>query len=292
MTRSVIVHGGAGSVAPARRAEHVAGCELALAAALAVLHGGGSALDAAQRAVEVLEDDPLFNAGRGSCLHEDGGVELDAALMDGDGLRYGAVCAMPAVRHPIAVARAVMEDGRHALYAAEGAMRFAESRGFERVPDEALITDSARLRWRAVRAGKAESGWAGGTVGAVAFDGVHVAAATSTGGMTDKRRGRVGDTPLPGAGTYADDLAGGVSATGHGEKIMRVGLGFQVIAGLRGGADPMAVAAEAVAMLASRVGGTGGVIALDRAGRPGRANNTETMTWAWGSTEGSRGSGW
>ena len=288
----MIVHGGAGNVAPERRAEHVAGCERAVAAALAVLRTGGRALDAAQRAVEVLEDDPLFNAGRGSCLNEEGGVELDAALMDGDGLRYGAVCAMPAVRHPIAVARAVMEDGRHAIYAAEGALRFAEARGFPRVPDAELITDHARARWEAVRAGRAQAGWAGGTVGAVAFDGAHVAAATSTGGMMDKRRGRVGDSPLPGAGTYADDLAGGVSATGHGEKILRVGVGFQVVAALRGGADPMAAAAQAIATLAARVEGTGGVIALDRAGRPGRANNTETMSWAWGSTDGARESGW
>ncbi len=292
MSPSVIVHGGAGSVPPERRADHVAGCERAVAAALEVLLAGGSALDAAQRAVEVLEDDPLFNAGRGACLNEDGSVELDAALMDGDGLRYGAVCAMPAVRHPIAVARAAMEDGRHAIYAAEGAMRFAESQGFERVPDAELITPAARARWMAVRAGRAEAGWPGGTVGAVAFDGAHVAAATSTGGMTNKRRGRVGDSPLPGAGTYADDLAGGVSATGHGEKILRVGVGFLVISSLRGGADPMAAAAEGVEALASRVGGTGGVIALDREGRPGRANNTDTMTWAWGSTDGARGSGW
>lgn len=292
MRGSVIVHGGAGSVAPERRADHVAGCERAVAAALEVLREGGSALDAAQRAVEVMEDDPLFNAGRGACLNEDGAVELDAALMDGAGLRYGAVCAMPAVRHPIAVARAAMEDGRHAIYAAEGAMRFAVAHGFEQVPDEALITPAARSRWMAVRAGRAEAGWPGGTVGAVAFDGAHVAAATSTGGMTNKRRGRVGDSPLPGAGTYADDLAGAVSATGHGEKILRVGVGFLVISALRGGADPMAAAAQAIEALGSRVGGDGGVIALDREGRPGRANNTDTMTWAWGSTEGERGSGW
>lgn len=292
MLPAVIVHGGAGNVPPSQRAEHVAGCERAVSAALEVLRAGGRALDAAQRAVEVLEDDPRFNAGRGSCLHEDGGVELDAALMDGDGLRYGAVCAMPAVRHPIAVARAVMEDGRHALYAAAGAMRFAEARGFARVPDEALITANARARWEVVRAGSAEAGWAGGTVGAVAFDGARVAAATSTGGMTDKRRGRVGDSPLPGAGTYADDLAGGVSATGHGEKILRVGVAFQVIAALRGGVDPMAAAAQAIETLASRVQGTGGVIVLDRIGRPGRANNTETMTWAWGAADGARGAGW
>jgi beta-aspartyl-peptidase (threonine type) len=289
---SVIVHGGAGNVAPERRAKHVAGCERAVAAALEVLQAGGRALDAAQRAVEVLEDDPLFNAGRGSCLNEDGGVELDAALMDGDGLRYGAVCAMPSVRHPIAVARAVMEEGRHAIYAGEGALRFAEARGFARVPDAELITEQARERWEAVRAGRAEAGWSGGTVGAVAFDGTHVAAATSTGGMVDKRRGRVGDSPLPGAGTYADDLAGGVSATGNGEKILRVGVGFLVVAALRGGADPMAAAEQAIATLAARVDGTGGVIALDCAGRPGRANNTETMTWAWGSTDGARESGW
>lgn len=292
MSASVIVHGGAGSVAPERRADHAAGCERAVAAALEVLQAGGSALDAAQRAVEVMEDDPRFNAGRGACLNELGGVELDAAIMDGAGLRYGAVCAMPPVRNPIAAARAALEDGRHAVYAGDGALRFAEAHGVPRVSDEALITPEAKARWEAVRAGQAESGWAGGTVGAVVFDGAHVAAATSTGGMMGKARGRVGDSPLPGAGTYADDLAGGASATGHGEKILRVGVAFAGIAALRSGAEAPAAAAQAIELLASRVQGTGGVIVLDRHGRPGRAHNTETMTWAWGSTAGERGSGW
>ncbi len=289
---AVIVHGGAGSVPEERRAAHVAGCARAVEAGLEVLRAGGSALDAAQRAVEVLEDDPLFNAGYGACLNEAGEVELDAAVMDGAGLRFGGVCAMPPVRHPIAVARALLEEGRHALLADHGADAFAVAHGFERLSADALITPAARARLEAVRAGRAESGWAGGTVGAVAWDGAHVAAATSTGGMVGKARGRIGDSPIPGAGTLAEDGVGGVSATGHGEAILRSGTGHHVVAALRAGASASDAAASAIAALHSGTGSTGGVIVLDGAGRPGRANNTETMSWAYGTSTGERDAGW
>jgi len=278
---SVLVHGGAGDVAPERVERHVEGCRSAAQAAALVLDQGGSALDAVERAVIVLEDDPAFNAGTGACLNEEGLIELDAAIMEGSRLRAGAVCAMPPFLNPIAIARAVLEDGRHALYAGEGAARFALARGFTRSTAEAMTTEAARARWAAVRASKAEEGWAGGTVGAVARD-VHgrVAAATSTGGRVDKRVGRVGDSPIQGAGNYADDDGGACSATGDGEAVMRVCLAKSATDLMRAGVHPEEAARAAIRTMAARVAGTGGVILVDRFGRVGLARNTRTMTWA------------
>lgn len=281
---AVLVHGGAGEV-PAGRADlHRAGCLEAARAAAAVLKAGGSALDAAERAVVVLEDLPSFNAGTGACLNADGLIELDAALMEGAGLRAGAVCALPPFLHPIAIARAALEDGRHVLYAAAGAARFARARGFEPSTSEAMTTPEARARWEASRAGRAPEPsevFPGGTVGAVVRDtrGV-VAAATSTGGLMNKRSGRVGDSPLLGAGTYADGEGGACSATGAGEAILRVGLARGAIDALRNGTAPEDAARDAIRNLAARVSGTGGLILVDREGRLGFARNTPTMAWA------------
>jgi beta-aspartyl-peptidase (threonine type) len=281
---AVLVHGGAGGL-PADGADlHTAGCLEAARAAAAILRGGGSALDAAQRAVFVLEDLPVFNAGTGACLNADGLVELDAALMEGAGLRAGAVCALPPFSHPIAIARAALEDGRHVLYAGEGAARFARDHGFEPSSSEAMMTTSARARWeasRAVRDLDPSTGFPGGTVGAVVRD-AHgtVAAATSTGGLMNKRVGRVGDSPLLGAGTYADDEGGACSATGAGESIMRVALAKTAVDALRAGTRPEDAARAAIHTLGARVGGTGGLILVDRDGRLGFARNTIAMTWA------------
>jgi beta-aspartyl-peptidase (threonine type) len=276
----IVVHGGAGDVPADRRAGHAEGCAAAARAGAAVLAAGGSALDAVQRAVEVLEDDPRFNAGTGACLTEDGAVELDAAVMRGEDLAGGAVCAMPPFKNPIAVARAVLEDGRHLLYACEGAARFATEHGFVRVAPESLITETVRERFARGRGGKAVS-YAGGTVGAAARDrNGHVAAATSTGGMFFKREGRVGDTPVLGAGTYADDGAGAASATGVGEAIMRVCLTKTVIESLRAGAAPKDAAAAAAALLEDRGRGSGGLVLVDARGRWAFARTTATMSWA------------
>jgi L-asparaginase / beta-aspartyl-peptidase len=278
---ALIVHGGAGEVPEDRIPRHVEGCRSAARIGAAVLAAGGSALDAVQRAVEALEDDPVFNAGTGACLTEDGAIEFDAAIMDGAGLRAGGVCALGPFQHPIAIARAVLEDGQHALYAAAGADAFARAHGFSPVELETLITEAAREKLdRVLAAGKPES-WAGGTVGAVALDAQGgLAAATSTGGMSGKRPGRVGDSPIPGAGNYADERAGAASATGHGEGILRVGLTLQVIQALGGGAAPEAAARAAIETLSERTGKTGGVIVVDRTGRLGLARSTATMTWA------------
>jgi L-asparaginase / beta-aspartyl-peptidase len=278
---ALIVHGGAGEVPDERVARHVAGCQAAARAGAAVLSAGGRALDAVQRAVEALEDDPVFNAATGACLTSEASIELDAAIMDGTGLRAGGVCALGPFEHPIAIARAVLEDGLHVLYAGAGAEAFARAHGFSPVEAESLITEAARNKLASVLATGRPASFAGGTVGAVALDpSGGLAAATSTGGMSGKRPGRVGDSPIPGAGNYADASAGAASATGHGEGILRVMLTAQVIHALGAGAAPEAAARAAIETLSDRTGTTGGVIAVDRSGRLGLARSTRTMTWA------------
>lgn len=272
------VHGGAGDPPQASRPGHGEGCAAAAAAGAEILRAGGSALDAVQRAVEVLEDDPRFNAGTGACLTEDGNLELDASIMNGD-LAAGAVCVLPPFLHPIAIARAVLDDGRHVLYASEGAARFAESRGFSRATPDAMIT--AAVRERFARGASAPEGYAGNTVGAVARDvRGHVAAATSTGGTFFKRSGRVGDTPIVGAGTYADDEAGAASATGIGEAIIRVCLAKSVVDWLKQGLGAEDAARAAALLLEERGRGTGGLVLVDARGRFGFARTTPAMSWA------------
>lgn len=279
---SILVHGGAGEVDPSRLPSHEAGCRLAAEAGAAILAAGGLALDAAQRAVEVLEDDPRFNAGTGASLDEAGELRLDAALMDGSSLAAGAVCSLPAFRHPIAVARAVLADGRHVLYAAEGAALFAEQQGFSRADPAAMITPAALARLAQTREG-ATGNWAGGTVGAVVRDRHgHLAAATSTGGLVGKRRGRVGDSPIVGAGTYADDRAGAVSGTGEGEGYLRTCAALRAALWIEEGLGPDEAASRAVTLLLERVGARGGLICVDPHGRLGLARSTATMSWAAG----------
>jgi beta-aspartyl-peptidase (threonine type) len=277
----VVVHGGAGEVPEASWLGHREGCASAAARGLSVLQETGSVLDAVEAAVRVLEADPRFNAGTGACLTEDGRLELDAAIMEGASLRAGAVAALPPFRHPISIARAVLADGRHVLYAGEGGAAFAARAGFRpALPDE-MITEAARARLAEVLRGERGPGWAGGTVGAVAFDGRgRVAAATSTGGMIAKRRGRVGDTPILGAGTYADDETGAASATGHGEAALRLGLTRFACDRLRDGLGAQAAAEGAIAAFGARVAGKGGIILVDRTGDVGLSWNTATMSHA------------
>jgi L-asparaginase / beta-aspartyl-peptidase len=281
MVPVIVVHGGAGSrPAEGAAAEAArAGCARGASIGHAVLAVGGSALDAVQAAVRALEDDERFNAGRGAVLTRAGTVELDAAIMSGDGLRVGAVAAVTGVRNPVDLARRVLEDGQHALLAGAGALAFAREAGVALVAPDFHVTDEARadLARELARRGQHEGG---GTVGAVALDAKgHLAAATSTGGMVGKRPGRVGDTPLPGAGTYADDEAGAASATGHGERIIQVALTKTAIDLLRGGLPARDAAAAALASL-DRVSGRGGLILVDRAGGVGIAFNTTSMAWA------------
>ena len=268
---TLLVHGGAGmltrdTVSAETDAAARAGLDAALAAGEAVLSGGGSALDAVEAAVRVLEDDATFNSGHGAVLTFDGTIELDAAIMDGRDRNAGAVAGVTRSRHPVTLARAVMEHSPHVLLAGTGADSFATEQGVEQVDPDWFMTPERRAQLEAMKADP--DNWFDvdmkyGTVGAVAVDPQgHVAAATSTGGVTAKRWGRVGDSPVIGAGTYADDRACGMSATGSGEFFIRVGVGHEIAARIRLAGETLQVAADAVLAETKALGGTGGVIVV------------------------------
>jgi len=274
------VHGGAGREAAEERGPRRAGLERATEVGWQVLARGGAALDAVVEAVAVLEDDPHFNAGLGSVLTEDGVIEMDASVMAGDSLGAGAVAVVSESRHPVRLARAVLVEGREVLLVGEAAVALGARQGLERCAPETLVTAEAHRRWRGRQAA------AGETVGAVACDGSgHVAAATSTGGLAGKRRGRVGDSALVGAGTYADDRLGAGSATGPGEAIIRVVLVRGALDLVGRGLDPAWVAQHALATLDRRLGAAAGVILVDAAGRIGLAHTSEAMAAAWRTEE-------
>lgn len=287
MPIALAVHGGAWNIPDAAVAPSRTGVERALELGWRRLLAGETALDVVECVVRDLEDDPTFDAGRGSRLNSMGGVELDASIMDGRTLAAGAVAAIENVRHPISVARAVMERSVHVLLAGAGARRFAESVGAELCATEDLLVGRELERYRRVRGGEhhlVDEEFRGsgaepphGTVGAVAIDrDDHLAAATSTGGTQNKLPGRVGDTAIIGAGTYADDNQGAASATGWGEGILRAVLCKAAIDELAIGRHPREAAALALARL-TRVRGTGGLIVVDRRGRAGWAMNTPRM---------------
>ena len=274
---AIAIHGGAGVIDPAkmtpqRAASYRVGLAAALDAGYAILERGGSSLDAVTAAVRTMEDDPQFNAGRGAVLNHEGDAELDAAIMDGHGPRAGAVAGVRHVRNPVELARLVMEKSPHVLLVAEGAEEFALEQGVVLVPrgyfrteararelDEARQTEAEQLR--------AAAPGASGTVGAVALDRAgHLAAATSTGGLTNKHRGRVGDSPLLGAGTYADDASCAVSGTGQGEFFIRQLVAYDICALVQYRHLTLAQAVREVIQKLRRTGGEGGVIAVDRSG--------------------------
>lgn len=267
---TLAIHGGAGSMMrDTLPPEQVTGAEAGLHAALdagaAVLAAGGSAVDAVQAAVQVLEDDPHFNAGHGSVFTWEGGHTLDAAIMDGFDRAAGAVAGSTTTRHPVALARAVMEGSPHVLLAGAGADQFAREQALEQVDNSWFGTAERRQQLDWMKADTARGGFdvdmKYGTVGAVAMDmHGHVAAATSTGGLTGKRWGRVGDSPLIGAGTYADDRACAVSATGSGEFFIREGVGHEICARMRFRGETARQAAEVVMADVKAMGGVGGVI--------------------------------
>ncbi len=278
----IIVHGGAWGIPDRLVDANLNGVEESVKAGWKVLEAGGSALDAVVAAVNVLEDNSSFDAGIGSVLTEDRTVEMDALIMDGSTLDAGAVAGLKDVRYPIRLARKVMEETPHVMMIGEGANRLADEFGLERITQEELVTEEARLEFEEWSE-KAEYGDSFGhdTVGSVALDrDGNIAAATSTGGVTGKKVGRVGDVPLIGSGGYADNRVGGVSTTGHGESIMRVNLAKLVVTYMEMGMHIQEASEKALGYMAVRVNGTGGLIALDADGNIGHAFTTKRMVWA------------
>jgi beta-aspartyl-peptidase (threonine type) len=284
---AIAIHGGAGVIAreqlgPDDGASYRAGLAEALDAGYAVLERGGSSLDAVTTAVRILEDNPLFNAGRGAVLTHEGQAELDASIMTGHDLKAGSVAGVKRIRHPIDLARRVMEDSPHVMLYGAGAEEFAGSRGFEFVPNEFFITPLRKQQLERVLQGRTQprnelSGL--GTVGAVAVDSAgNLAAATSTGGMTNKRWGRIGDAPIIGAGTYANNASCAVSATGHGEYFIRSVVAYDVCALMEyKGYSLDRAATEVVKRKLVERGGEGGIIAVDRAGNVALEFNSPGM---------------
>ena len=267
---TLMIHGGCGamrpdSVAPEQEEAARAGLNAALDAGSAILAKGGSALDAVEAAARVLEDDPAFNAGRGAVLTVTGSVELDAAIMDGRDRRAGAVAGLKSTRAPVSVARAAMEHSPHVMLTYGGGDAFARERGLEQVTNAWFVTDERRTQLKKVleAGGRFDSDIKYGTIGAVAVDSDgHVAAATSTGGLTAKRWGRIGDSPLIGAGTYADDNSVAVSATGLGEAFIRAVAAHQLAMRLTLGGASLDEALNAVLADVASLGGSGGLIAV------------------------------
>lgn len=288
MKPSIIVHGGAWNIPDDEVQALTEGCLKAAAAGNDLLERGATAVEAVEAAVVIMEDDPVFDAGRGSVLNQAGEVEMDAIIMRGHDLRSGAVAAIRHVRNPVKVARRLMEGTEFSMLAGEGALRFALNQGFEEVPDEELLVGKELecyrefLRTGILRTREHFAGEPRDTVGACAIDrDSHLAAATSTGGTPRKPKGRVGDTPLVGAGAYADDRLGAASATGWGEKLMAVMISRTVLELGRMSKHPSHACEQAIQMLKSRVDGYGGVIMVSPDGRIGYHHNTPRMAFAY-----------
>jgi beta-aspartyl-peptidase (threonine type) len=294
MTIALIAHGGAGNIRPGGEERAVEGVRAAIETGREVLLKGGTALDAVCATVVALEDNPAFNAGTGSCLNYDGFVEMDACVMDGRDARAGAVAALQRVKNPILVARKVMEETDHVMLAAEGAQRFARVMGFG---DHDPVTAQRRADWEDKKRRILEvlgpkslnvrrflrdhPAYSGGTVGAVAVDASGaLAAATSTGGVTLKLVGRVGDTPIPGAGNYASEHVA-ASATGTGEYVMRL-LSTRVVSERVARGEPLDEAVRAVLeQMGHAFDADVGIIAVDREGRAVAQHRTRDMPHAW-----------
>lgn len=285
---TLVIHGGAGvikrdKITPEREAAVRAALRAALDAGSTVLGKGGTALDAVEATIRVLEDNPNFNAGRGAVFTADGKNELDSSIMDGATRQAGAVAGVTMTRHPISLARAVMEKSPHVMLATEGADKFSSEHGLEQVDPSWFRTEE---RWQQLQAFKAKHQAEGdfernekyGTVGAVARDSHgNLAAGTSTGGLTGKLYGRVGDSPIIGAGTYADNRACAVSATGAGEYYIREGVAHEICARMRFLGEGPQAAADKVQAETQALGGDGGVIVVSADGTPAFSFNTPGM---------------
>jgi L-asparaginase / beta-aspartyl-peptidase len=298
MGLAIIVHGGAWDIPADLQADHVAGCRAAAEAGWAVLADGGSALDAVEAAVRVMEDHPVFDAGRGSHLNRDGEVELDAGMMDGRTLMAGAVASVTRIANPISLARRVLHDSEHVFLVGAGAERFAAEVGIPFCEPADLVIERERLLWeerqqtiddrrptedhRRTAFGATDTVGAADTVGAVALDAAgNLAVGNSTGGTMYKHPGRVGDTPIIGCGLYADNLLGAAACTGWGEQIMKTVLAKTAVDQIALLGDTHTAAEVAIAYFQKRIGGLGGVIALSPAGQVGLAHSTPCMAHAY-----------
>ena len=285
------MHGGAWDIPPEEREAHETGALAAARLGFDSLKRGASALDTVEAVVTLLEDDPALNAGTGSVLNRRGEAVLDASIMDGEDLRVGGVAAVRTVRNPVRVARRIIDATRQVLLAGPGAEEFARQQGFEAIRPEDLVVrrEVERLRDHQARRARRRAVAPGDTVGAVAIDREgRIAAAGSTGGTLGKRPGRVGDTPLPGAGLYADSRIGGVACTGWGEGIARLSMARAVLARIEGGRDPAEAARELLAACWQRLGGTAGLLIVTPDSRLVTAWSTPRMArgWAHGGLEG------
>jgi beta-aspartyl-peptidase (threonine type) len=281
MTLAIIVHGGAKTISDDKAKANTSGCLAAVEAGWTVLTAGGSAKDAVEAAIRILEDNPTFNASIGATLDSDGEVFLDAAMMEGATLAWGGVAAVQGIPHPISVARKIMED-KPRLLVSRGAERFAAEQGYEMCAPSDLISDEQRQEWEKQEAVLDRPA----TVGCVALDAEgNLVAGTSTGGLENQPPGRVGDSALVGCGLYADNQLGACSTTGDGESIIPVVLAKTAIDFLAGDRHPDEAAQKAIDTLISKVTGEAGCILLDRQGRVGWAYNSQDMACAYMTTE-------
>lgn len=303
----LVIHGGAWAIPAEELEAHRAGVEKALAAGYAVLEKGGAAIDAVERAVTAMEDDPTFDAATGSFLTRDGRVQMDALIMDGARMLAGGVACVERLKNPIHAARLVLENSNHVYFVGRGAEEFAHEQGMTLIDNADLIIDRERHRLQAAQereqAGLPDASFAGDqeppnyqqtldshdTVGAVALDAEgRIAAATSTGGTLNKTPGRVGDSSLIGCGCYADNRSAATSLTGWGEPIMKLVLGKWATDRVETGAAPQDAAQAAIAYLAKRLNGHAGIILLGPDGRWGIAHNTPHMAWGVCDAQGPR----
>src|SRR6266566_218108 len=285
MPIAIIVHGGAGHVPAEHADEYKVGCKEAAMVGWRILQESGSALDAVEAAVRVLEDNPIYNAGTGSGLTNEGTIELDAGIMEGKTLQVGAVAGVELIKNPISLARKVL-DSPHVLLVGKGAQNFAIEQGMSLCTFEDLLTEQRYQQWKERNAAQTTGGADGeeekhGTIGAVARDASGIlAAATSTGGTPNKYPGRVGDSPLIGCGFYADEHAA-ISCTGYGEDFMRLLIAKRAADIVACGVAAQDAAKATIAILKAKATGTGGLIIVDYLGNVGYAWNSEGMSYAY-----------
>lgn len=282
---ALVIHGGAGVMSeklmtPEIQRQYHAALDRALHVGDSVLKAGGTCMDAVEKTIMVMEDSPLFNAGKGAVLNHEGMAELDASVMDGKSLATGAIAGVKDIKNPIRLARTVMEKSEHVLLTGSGASQFAVQQGFNLVPNSYFITEKRQKELQQLLNKERESGINDkhGTVGCVALDSFgNIAAGTSTGGMSNKKFGRIGDSPIIGAGTYANNLTGGFSCTGHGEYFIRLGFSRDISALMEYRQMDVRKACQAEVLKLTELGGTGGVIGLDRQGNVAMEFNTSGM---------------